>query len=174
MPFNKQDLRKLGLYLIIAWILAVLQNIPGFLSIFGTKPMLAFAFAIVVAMHEKELYGAFFGACCGLLCDFFSYNRIGFNAFFLCLSCVLIGLIVQIWMRANYPNSVIFTFTALLVIQLLVFIFRIYIRGYDYSGLFLLYYSLPLCLYTAVWALPFFWLTGKIHQHFASLGSSAR
>lgn len=159
---------KFLLYALLAVALAVLQNTPGLFVILGTKPMLVAAFAVAVAMFEGELAGAFAGAFGGMLCDLFSYYRSGYYALMFFLCCLAVGLLVQGFMRPVVVNCVLFTFAAMLFSQSVAFFFLFLIRGYEGPELFFLLQILPLCLYTAVTAIPAFfgvrWLHGRFRK----------
>lgn len=157
---------KFLLYGCIAAVLAVAQNTPGLLVISGAKPMLAAALAVAAAMFEGELAGAFFGAFCGMLCDLFSYYRSGYYALMFFFCCLAVGLLVQGFMRPVVINCCFFTFMTMLLSQSVAFFFLFLIRGYEGLELFFTLQILPLCLYTAVTAVPAFYGVRWIHLWF--------
>ena len=108
---------KFAVYAAVALLLTVVQNTPGLLLIGSAKPMLTAAFAIAVAMFEGELAGAFAGAFGGFLCDLFSYYRFGYYALMLFICCLMVGLLVQGYMRPVVMNCCLFTFLAMLAAQ---------------------------------------------------------
>lgn len=169
MPKTRFVLLKYLVYAAIAVVLAVLQNTPGLFLIGRAKPMLAAAFAIAVAMFEGEFAGAFAGAFGGMLCDVFSYYRSGYYALVFFFCCMVIGLLVQGFMRPVVMNCCLFTFTAMLIAQGIAFFFVFLIRGYEGTDVFFLSRVLPLCLYTAAAAVPAFFAVRQLHQRFQRL-----
>ena len=143
---------KFAVYAAVALLLTVVQNTPGLLLIGSAKPMLTAAFAIAVAMFEGELAGAFAGAFGGFLCDLFSYYRFGYYALMLFICCLMVGLLVQGYMR-----------------PVVAFFFLFLIRGYEGTNILFLSRMLPLCIYTAAAAVPAFLAVRWLHQRFQRL-----
>lgn len=157
---------KFLLYALLAVVLAVLQNTPGLFVILDTKPMLVAALAVAVAMFEGELAGAFAGAFGGILCDLFSYYRSGYYALMFFFCCLAVGLLVQGFMRPVVVNCFLFTFATMLISQSVAFFFLFLIRGYEGPEIFFVLQILPLCLYTAVTAIPAFFGVRWLHRRF--------
>ena len=155
---------KYGVYGLLAVVLCVLQNTPGLFALWGVKPMLAAALAIVVAMLEGEFYGGLFGAFAGFLCDLYGSDSTGYTALMLFLCCVAVGLAVQTFMRSTPFNALLFTFASMVVIRGVSFFFTIFLPGYDGAALFFVSSVLPLCLYTALAGLLFYVPILKFHQ----------
>lgn len=166
MQKNRFVVLKFFLYGCIALALCAVQNTPGLLVIAGTKPMLTAAFVVAVAMFEGEFAGALAGAFGGMLCDFFSYYRFGYYALMLFLCCLLVGLVVQGYMRPVVMNCCLFVFASMLVAQGVAFFFVFLIRGYENPEILFLHGILPLCLYTAVTAVPAFYGVRAMHLWF--------
>ncbi len=160
---------KFVVYAAVALLLTVVQNTPGLLLIGSAKPMLTAAFAIAVAMFEGELAGAFAGAFGGFLCDLFSYYRFGYYALMLFICCLMVGLLVQGYMRPVVMNCCLFTFLAMLAAQGVAFFFLFLIRGYEGTNILFLSRMLPLCIYTAAAAVPAFLAVRWLHQRFQRL-----
>lgn len=148
---------KYLLYAAIAGVLCVIQNTPDLLVIGGTKPMLTAAFVIAVTMFEGEFTGALAGAFGGMLCDFFSYYRFGYYALMFFLCCMVVGLLVQGYMRPVVHNCCFFVFAAMLLSQGVAFFFVFMIRGYEGPEVLFTWSILPLCVYTAVMGIPAFY-----------------
>ena len=168
MPKARYHAAKYLLYFLGGVVLCVLQNTPGLFTIAGTKPMLVAALAVAAAMFEGEFAGALCGAAGGLLCDIFSYYRFGYYAFLFLLCCCAVGLLTRNYMRPVVTNCVLFTFLAMLLSQGVAFFFTVLIRGYEAPGLLFAAQVLPLCLYTALSAVPVFygvrWFHGRLRQ----------
>lgn len=163
---NKYRAAKFAAYAVIAYILTILQSTPGLFQIGGIKPALTFGFAVSVAMLEGEFAGGFFAVWAGLLCDFFSYNKFYYNALMLFICCVIVGLLVQTYMRPALMNAVLFTMCAVLLTEVVSFFFTIFIQGYSSGGHYWLTRELPFALYSAAAALPLFLLARCIYRRF--------
>lgn len=160
---------KFSIYFVLAYLLTVLQNTPRLFAIGGIKPVLVAGLVVSVAMVEGEFSGGLFGAVAGLLTDFFSYNKFGYNGLMFFVCCVCIGLLVQSLMRPVPFNCFLYSFLIVLVTDTINFFFRFFITGVEDA--FLLYPTLylPTALYTAVVALPIYWLVRKIHVRYKKL-----
>ena len=169
MPKTKYKVLKYALYLAAGIFLCVLQNTPGLFVIAGTKSMLVVSLAVAAAMFEGEFAGALCGAVGGMLCDIFSYYRFGYYALMVFLCCCAVGLLVQSYMRPVAANCFLFTFLTMLLNQGIAFFFTILIRDYGSPGLLFSAQVLPLCLYTALAAVPIFYGVRWFHRHFQRL-----
>jgi hypothetical protein len=70
----------------------------------GWQPILIIPLAIAVAMRERELYGAIFGAFCGLVIDI-AYSRLfGFTGIWLLPGCLTATLLVSHLIKVNLLN----------------------------------------------------------------------
>ena len=166
MQKNRFVVMKFLLYACIAILLCVIQNTPELLVIGGAKRMLTAAFVVAVAMFEGELAGALMGAFGGMLCDLFSYYRFGYYAVMLFLCCLMVGLLVQGYMRPVVLNCCLFIFGAMLVSQGVAFFFLFLIRGYEGPEVLFLLGMLPLCFYTALMGIPAFYGVQAMHLWF--------
>lgn len=157
---------KFGAYLLLAYLFTIVQTTPRLLTIGGVRPMLTAALAVAVAICEGELAGGFFGAAAGLLTDFFSYNKMGYNSLLFFLCCVAIGLAVGSYMRPVTANCVLFTVLTLLLTESVSFFFRFFLRGVEEP---LRLYStaiLPMIAVTALTAIPIHLLVRWLHGWF--------
>ena len=161
---TKYKVAKYALYALLGYLFTVLQNTPNLFAIVGIKPALTAARVVSVAMMEGEFGGGLFAAGAGLLCDAFSYNKFGYNGLMFFLACVLIGLLVQSYMRPVLVNAALFSFLTVLFTESVSFFFRVFIRGYEGGGHLYLVRILPQCLYTAVWTVPIFLLVRWVHE----------
>lgn len=166
MITTKYKVAKFIAYGILATLLCVLQNTPGLFVLWGSKPMLVAAFAICVAIFERETAGGLFAVFAGLCCDFFSIYAFGFYALLLFFCCVAVGLLTQGFMRPVAVNAVLFTFVSMLIIQWIGFFFTILIWVDQGAGDYFFSVQFPLCLYTAVTAFPLYYLARSVHLYF--------
>ena len=163
---TKYVIFKYSSYALLAVVLCVLQNTPGLFSVWGIKPMPLVAFAVLLAMFEGELAGGLFGAFAGFLCDLYGSEKVGYTALMLFLCCVVVGLLVQSYMRCNLPNAFAFTLAAMLVIRGVSFFFMLLLPGHQEAFLYAQHSLLPLCVYTALWGLVLFYPVHMLYSFF--------
>ena len=164
MPSTRRFLLKYSLYFLIACGLTVLQNIPGLFAIGEWKPMLTAAFAFCVALYEGEIAGSLFGVAAGLMCDTFSSYKYGFYAMMMLAACMMFGLLARTYMRRVAVNAVLFTLAGMVVIQFCGAFFSLLIWEYEGAWGYFLRRYLPMCVYTAVSAVPCYYLVRLIHS----------
>lgn len=163
---TKYVIFKYSAYVLLMVVLCVMQNTPGLFAIGGIKPMPLIAFAVLLAMWEGELSGGILGAVAGFLCDLYGAEKVGYTALMLFLCCVVVGLLVQSYMRGNLANAFFFTLGAALVIRGISFFFSILLPGHPGELLYLRSTLLPLCIYTALWGLLLYYPVGWLYQTF--------
>lgn len=164
---------KYGLYVLLAVLLFHLQSTPHFLAIAGIRPMPLIALAFAVAITEKEAPGGLFGVFCGYLCDLFSYERMGFYMLFLFVLCIAAGLVARNYLRASWPVCGMLTFFSMLFFRAVLLIFRYALPRHPGGWHLFITIELPMCLYTAVLAMPLFLLVSYWHRQ-AALHSETR
>ncbi len=96
---------KYFLYALIMLVLYALQTTPGFLAIFGVRPVWLVPFAVAVSMNEGVACSAIFGSLCGLLCDLGSQALFGFNGLILLCGCVTISLLCFFSIKVNWKSA---------------------------------------------------------------------
>ncbi|MEG2073187.1 MAG: hypothetical protein RRY54_00310 [Angelakisella sp.] len=166
MITTKYKVAKFAVYGGVAVLLCILQNTPGLFVLWGTKPMPVAAFAICVAIFERETAGGLFAVFAGLCCDLFSVYAFGYYAMMLFFCCVTVGLLTQGFMRPVVANAMLFTLAAMLLAQWVGFFFTILIWVEEGAVHYFLTTQLPLCLYTALAAFPLYYLTRILHLYF--------
>lgn len=70
----------------------------------GWQPILMIPLAIAVAMRERELNGAIFGAVCGLMIDTACGRLFGFTGVWLLPGCLAATLLVSHLIKINFIN----------------------------------------------------------------------
>jgi len=144
-------------YALLLLVLYILQMTPGLFVLLGAKPIWLVPAAIAIAMMEGEFVGGIYGAAAGLLCDMGSSTVLyGFNGFFICLCCILAGLLVIYLMHCNVWGCFLFVFITLLICRSVEYFFAFGMWGYDYAWMIYANNILPTILYsTLVSPLPY-------------------
>ena len=145
---TKLRIQKMSLYGGFLLLFYVLQTTPGFLTFWGSKPLLVLPFVIGIAMMEGELIGGLFGLAAGVLCDTSSITLFGINSLLYMGACVAVGLLVIYYMQPSRLNSLIFTGTVLVCRQLFEYFFYYVMWGYEDVSIILLRHMLPTVLLT--------------------------
>lgn len=166
MVTTKYKVAKFIAYGVVAVLLCVLQNTPGLFVLWGIKPMPVVAFAICVAIFERETAGGLFAIFAGMCCDLFSVYAFGYYALLLFFCCVGVGLLTQGFMRPVAANAMLFTFLSMLLIQWIGFFFTILIWVSEGAAVYFFSVLFPLCIYTAVSAVPIYYLARVVHLYF--------
>lgn len=166
MITTKYKIGKFLSYGMVTVLLCILQNTPGLFVLWGSKPMPVAAFAICVAIFERETAGGLFAVFAGLCCDLFSSYAFGYYAMMLFLCCVTVGLLTQGFMSSVAANAALFTFASMMLIQWTGFFFTILIWVEEGAAQYFFSVQFPLCVYTALSAFPLYYLTKIIHLYF--------
>lgn len=165
---------KHTVYTLLLLLLYVLQTTPGFLAVYGVKPIWVASAAISISMFEGEFTGGIYGAVAGLLCDSGSVPRLagggstlfGFNGFFLTIFCVIAGLLVIYMMRCNLLSCILFVFVSMAIWNSVEFLFAYGMWGHENVWKLYVYGTLPVVAYSVVTAPLSFWTVRWIHRKF--------
>ncbi|MEG0877981.1 MAG: rod shape-determining protein MreD [Oscillospiraceae bacterium] len=151
------DIRRRRVLLIAKWfcyllmfiLAAVLQTMPGFLTIGGVKPVLILPLCLSVSLFEGEYVGAIFGAFGGLVWDLLSGRVMGFFAIGVMFSCFVVSVLAQLFLKENSTNLMLMTAAAMLFITGYDFLFGYIMPGY--SGVLAYYVRsiLPMTIFTS-------------------------
>ncbi len=143
-----QAVLKWGVYSLLLLAAYMLQTMPGFLTIFGAKPVFLVAVAVGVSMYENVLSSGIFCGIAGLLWDISSDRLFGFNGLILLLCGVTISVVCVYFLHTRMLNAVGFCAGTLLVQGVLDYLFCFLI--WRYPGAYSVIYRqiLPCAAYT--------------------------
>lgn len=168
---TKLRIQKMSIYGLTLLLLYILQTTPGFLTLWGIKPLLVLPLAVSIAMMEGELVGGLFGLAAGILCDTSGITIFGINSLLYMGACVCIGLLVIYYMQASRLNSLIFTGVVLGIRELFEFFFYYVMWGYEDMRLILLKHMLPMIVLTLVVTPLLYWFVCQVHGYFRRKGN---
>lgn len=154
------------IYVLLLFVLYIVQATPGLLAVFGIKPVLVAVAAIAIAMHEGEFAGGVYGAAAGLLCDMLGVGLYGFNGFVLCLFCAAAGLFVIYLLRCNLLGCLLFVAVTLLVRGSIEFLFAYGMWGHEHIWKLYVLYTLPTIVYSLVVTPLLYWAVRGIYRRF--------
>ncbi|MCL2634226.1 MAG: plasminogen receptor (KT) [Oscillospiraceae bacterium] len=125
------------------------------------QPIFIIPLAVGVAMRERELSAAIFGAVCGLVIDIACGKLFGFTGVWLIPGCLACALLVSHLIKANlinfiWVNAVVCAFTATAD-----YFFRYVMWGADTSGYILTGIIIPAYLSAIIFS-PFIYFMVKL------------
>lgn len=145
---NKQKYVRYAIYAVIIVIAAILQNTVGFPPpILGVSAFWLIPVCVCIAMFEREVAAAIFGAFSGVLWDV-SLGRDGFNAFILLIICAVCSLLVSHFMRKNVLTSLVLCGGSVVLYSIAYVTVNLVAAGAGGSFLQVVTFYLPSCVYT--------------------------
>lgn len=166
---------KWAIYAAVFLLVSVLQFTPHLIpEIMKVGPLLLVPLVICFSMFEGGTAGAAFGLLAGLLWDSQGGQLFGYDAFFLLIFGLLVGLVTEYFFRNTVVTSLLLTLASTVLLELLTwFFFRSLfgVNDFVYSSLRII---LPTCLYTLVFAVPFYYAMRWLNRWLARLVESSR
>ncbi len=162
---------KYIIYAVLLLLLYVLQTTPGFMSIFGIRPILIVPFVICIAMLESELVGVAYGCAAGLLWDTSLGKLFGFNGLMVLLACFLVKMLTTYIIRVNKMSLFIVSLVTMTVVLSLDFVVYYGMWTDRFSGSSSIYFGLflPVALYSALLAPILFIAVQRIYNEYEKL-----
>ena len=163
---NTIMLLRWGSFTLLLLLAAVLQTIPGFLNLWGVRPVFILPVCLAVATQVEEYSAAFFGALGGLVWDFSAGRIAGLLSLALLAACFLASVLTRVFFRVGPLNFTAICLAAAFVIISMDFLFIYVMRGYGGASARYLTHVLPMILFTG--ALSSLWLfpAQKVAQTF--------
>ncbi len=147
---NKNKYIRYAIYGITVVITVLLQNSPGaFPEIFGARAFVTIPLCIAVAMHEREITAAVFGAATGVLLDVCTAND-GFNSVVLMLLAAVCSLLISHFMQNNAVTALVLNAGAIGIYSELYVVVNLVLSGAGVSLKQFAVFYLPSIIYTMV------------------------
>ncbi len=163
---NKPKYIRYGLYVLIISLACVFQNTNLHLpEIFGARAFLLLPLILCIAMHEREVPAAVFGAFAGVLWDVSSLVE-GFNSIVIMLLSVVGSILVNRVMQNNIVSSFVLSAGAVAIYELLYIIVNLGISGAGGMVKQFVVFYLPSFAYTLVFVPVFYYITKKIYASY--------
>ena len=106
--FRSQNTLSWIVYGLSAFLLMLLQMAPRcFPTVMNARPEPLVLLVVCVAMFEGPYFGAGIGVLAGLLWDLYSFRVFGLHAIILLGIGVVVGLLVQLILRANFISGML-------------------------------------------------------------------
>lgn len=158
---KKQKTTKYFCYCLIIMLADLLQNTAGlFPQVFGTRCFLLLPIAIILAMGEDVLAGAFIGLFAGLLWDLTAAVHLGFNCIYITVFCMISSALVSYIARDTFITNMISSAVTILFYCILYWLFFIIIKGVDGGETTIFTFYIPCAIYTGILT-PVLWLILK-------------
>ncbi len=161
---NKQRIKHYALYAVVIVIVGFLQNSRvAFPEILGARAFLLVPLSITIAMHEREIPAALFGAFAGIVWDISSGND-GFNTLVLMLLASVCSILISHLMRRNLVTAFVLSGGALIIYELIYVIINILLSGGGNPLGVLLSFYLPSAIYTLVFVPVVYCISQRIYD----------
>ena len=161
-----KQIAKYSIFVFAVFILYVLQSTPGFLSVFGIKPVFILPFCIVLAMTDESWQAGIVFIVGGLLTDLSSGRIVGIYSILLILICFMAFLAVKFFFKPNLRNIFFYTLFAMVLMLSLDFFFSFMFRDYTGKILYYIKHVLLVCLYSSAFSTPFYYFIEYINGRF--------
>ncbi len=169
MNSRKLAIEKIIKYTLLSlyvFVLYILQGIPGFLSIWGVKPVLLIPFCINLAMLEDEQYTIIVYVIAGMLFELSAGRIVGFYTIPIIVACTICSVVVKFFFKPNYRNTVGLSFVCTFVILLIDFFFG-YVLS-EYHGIFIIFIKnvFLASLYSVVFSIIYYKVIVSVQKRF--------
>lgn len=147
---------KYSIFVLSVFVLYVMQATPGFLSLFGIKPVLILPFCITLSMLDETPTAGIVYLIGGLLTDLSCTRLVGTFTLMLIITCLCGIIAVKFFFRPSQRNFYLFSFISMMVMLSVDFFFS-FIMGGRFTAK-LGYYFVNVVLvsaYSAVFSLVF-------------------
>ncbi len=152
-----KQIARYGILCLSVFILYILQSTPGFLSIFGIKPVLIIPFCITLSMLDESWQAGIVYLVGGLLTDLSCGRVVGTFSIQLLLVCLAGMIAVKFFFRPSRRNFYLFSFVSMALMLSVDFFFAYIMKG-GYSSLFFFYFRnvVLVSAYSAVFSQLFY------------------
>ena len=146
-------------YGLLTLCVMLMQMAPRFFPVVaGARPVPLVLLVVCVALFEGARMGAGIGLLAGLLWDVYVFRPFGFDALILMVVGLMVGLLVQWLLRANFLAAMLLSIGSVLAQSLLEWICCYLLFRKEQMWQILVKVYLPNALYTVLLAPLMFWL----------------
>lgn len=151
--FRSQNTWTWIVYGLSAFLLMLFQMAPRFFPVISNaRPEPLVLLVVCVAMFEGPYMGAGIGTIAGLLWDLYSFKVFGLHAILLMSIGVVVGLLVQLILRANFISGMILCVSGVITHSLLEWLLCYALFMHNETWTVAIKVFLPNALYTALLA----------------------
>ncbi|MBO5066692.1 MAG: rod shape-determining protein MreD [Clostridia bacterium] len=162
---NRPKYIRYAIYTAVIVFAAVLQNSLNIIpEIFGARAFILLPLCVCIAMFEREIASAVFGAVAGVLWDV-SAGQDGFNAFVLLLIGAVCSLLISHFMRRNVLTAAVLGAGSIAVYNILYVLINLMAQGSGGSVKELFVFYLLSGIYTMIFVPVGYFLVSYIHEN---------
>lgn len=160
-------------YALFILFTALIQTQAAFYPRFmDVTPVFLIPAAVFIAMFEGETVGGIYGIAAGLLWDCGTGRVFGFNAFFLMIEAIAVGLFFKFLLKNSLFSALIFTAVITALHETITWFFFYFMTGSRNFIFALLHITLPTTALTLIFALPLFFLVRFINDRLTESNNS--
>ena len=115
---RKKTARRIIFALVTVFTVLLQNSASAVLGSFSVRPLAVIPLVICIAMFEREIAAALFGAFAGVLLDV-SSAKDGFNTLLLIILCAVCSVLISHLMRNNLSTGMVLCAASLLVYQII-------------------------------------------------------
>ena len=163
---NKPKYIRYGIYALAIGLSFLLQSSSvAFPETFGARTFLLLPLSVCIAMHEREIPAAIFGAFSGLLWDSVSGSE-GFNAVVIMILSAVCSILISHLMQNNIVTAFVLSAGAVFAYELMYIIvnFGFGNAGNPIKQVFVFY--LPSFIYTMVFVPAYYYIVSHIFSRY--------
>jgi len=154
--------RILKYALIIILLTSFQASLCQYLKIFSVMPNIVIAFVLAVSVNEGPIEAGIVGLICGIITDFLSSGTIVINSISYMYLPIIFGYINISFFRKNVGVTMLFSGISAVICEASIQIFHFAIAGKSSFFYMLFVKILPIGIYTAISAIPIYYLTVKL------------
>ena len=158
-------IRQLLLFLLMAFSYVFISSVNAS----GALPVLLIPCAVCYAGRESPFDSVLYGCVCGLLLDSASGTLTGFNAIILMWSSLMISLLFHYFLRRHILNFLWLDFAVIFIQSMLHYLFFYYLWEFDLSGMVFRRIFIPEMIWTNIFGIVLYLLTGVISKGFGTV-----
>ncbi len=152
---------------LFAFLIFLQYNGVFSIKIFTANPMLPLALLTAMCMFCSELTGAISGLLVGIFVDTATSTPQGFNSILFLLLGLACVLIVKFLFNNNIFSAISLCFLCVFTYLILRWIFCIaFFASFTENLTYVIRTIFPSCVYTAIFAIPFYYLERYLYQRF--------
>ncbi len=161
-----RQIAKYGIFVLMVFILYILQSTPGFFSIFGLKPVFMLPFCITLSMLDETWQAGVVYITGGLLTDLSCGRVPGTFTILLLLVCFGSIIAVKFFFKPNKQNIITFNFACMVLMLTFDFYFSFMFGGYTGKRVYYLKNVLLVSGYSSVFSLLYYYFIDYINLRF--------
>ncbi len=161
-----RQVAKYGIFVLSVFILYILQSTPGFLQLFGLKPVFILPFCITLSMLDENWQAGIVYITGGLMTDLSCGRVRGTFTILLLLTCFVAVISVKFFFKPNRRNTFMFNFASMVIMLTFDFFFSFMFGGYSGKLLYFLKNVVLVSAYSALFSNLYYYFIEFISGRF--------